>query len=99
MSSGLPTRSWPPSCWRHANARVRRSLEKCVAKVGKSQLKDGSWNIAGTGRLFSEPPCRRRTCKVAKGKGVAVPPVPVEPAGYWRRMVQLCSGQAMTPGG
>ncbi|MDE3159976.1 MAG: hypothetical protein KGM92_14510 [Acidobacteriota bacterium] len=30
-----------------ANARVRRSLEKCVAKVEKGQLKDGSWNIAG----------------------------------------------------
>ncbi len=30
-----------------ANARVRRNLEKCVAKVEKGQLKDGSWNIAG----------------------------------------------------
>src|SRR5258706_8575640 len=30
-----------------ANARVRRSLEKCVAKVEKNQLKDGSWNMAG----------------------------------------------------
>jgi len=30
-----------------ANARVRRGLEKCVAKVEKGQLKDGSWNIAG----------------------------------------------------
>jgi hypothetical protein len=30
-----------------ANARVRQSLEKCVAKVEKSQLKDGSWNLAG----------------------------------------------------
>src|SRR6516162_10521925 len=29
-----------------ANARVRRSLQKCVAKVEKNQLKDGSWNIA-----------------------------------------------------
>ena len=30
-----------------ANARVRQSLEKCVAKIEKNQLKDGSWNIAG----------------------------------------------------
>jgi hypothetical protein len=30
-----------------ANARVRRNLEKCVAKVEKGQLRDGSWNIAG----------------------------------------------------
>ena len=36
-----------------ANARVRQSLEKCVAKVEKNQLKDGSWNIAGGWRHFS----------------------------------------------
>ena len=30
-----------------ANARVRHSLRTCVAKIEKSQLKDGSWNIAG----------------------------------------------------
>ena len=30
-----------------ANTRVRQSLQKCVAKIEKNQLKDGSWNIAG----------------------------------------------------
>src|SRR3954452_6654936 len=30
-----------------ANARVRHGLEKCVAKIEKNQLKDGSWNISG----------------------------------------------------
>src|SRR5262249_27958941 len=30
-----------------ANARVRRSLQKCIGKIESSQLKDGSWNIAG----------------------------------------------------
>src|SRR5262249_11117470 len=30
-----------------ANARVRKALQKCVAKIEKNQLKDGSWNIAG----------------------------------------------------
>src|SRR5580704_9321131 len=29
------------------NARVRQDLQKCVAKIEKSQLQDGSWNIAG----------------------------------------------------
>ena len=29
------------------NARVRRALEKCVAKIERNQQKDGSWNIAG----------------------------------------------------
>lgn len=30
-----------------SNARVRSGLQKCVAKIEKNQLKDGSWNIAG----------------------------------------------------
>src|SRR5215467_11976032 len=29
------------------NARVRKGLEKCVAKIERNQLSDGSWNIAG----------------------------------------------------
>ncbi len=28
-------------------SRVRKGLEKCVAKIEQNQLKDGSWNIAG----------------------------------------------------
>src|SRR5262245_23252042 len=28
-------------------ARARKGLEKCVAKIERNQLKDGSWNIAG----------------------------------------------------
>src|SRR5215475_7058816 len=32
---------------RSNNARVRKGLEKCVAKIERNQLKDGSWNIAG----------------------------------------------------
>ena len=30
-----------------ANSRVRTDLQKCVAKIEKNQLKDGSWNVAG----------------------------------------------------
>ena len=30
-----------------ANLRVRQSLQKCIAKIEKNQLQDGSWNIAG----------------------------------------------------
>jgi hypothetical protein len=30
-----------------ANGRVRTDLQKCVAKIEKNQLKDGSWNVAG----------------------------------------------------
>lgn len=60
-----------------ANSRVRRNLEKCVAKVEKSQLKDGSWNIAGAwapilGTLFTTPWRRRRGR--ARGRSDSGPP-------------------------
>src|SRR5262244_1253359 len=29
------------------NARIRKGLEKCVAKIEQNQQKDGSWNVAG----------------------------------------------------
>lgn len=30
-----------------SKARARRGLEKCVAKIERNQMKDGSWNIGG----------------------------------------------------
>ncbi len=30
-----------------ANTRIRKGLEKCVAKIQKNQTKDGSWNVGG----------------------------------------------------
>ena len=56
-----------------ADARVRRSLEKCVAKVEKSQLKDGSWNIAGGWAPILGTSMASQSLYVAKAKGVAVP--------------------------
>jgi hypothetical protein len=56
-----------------ANARVRRSLEKCVAKVEKGQLKDGSWNIAGGWAPILGTSMASQSLFVASGKGVAVP--------------------------
>jgi Squalene-hopene cyclase C-terminal domain/Prenyltransferase and squalene oxidase repeat len=29
------------------NARVRKGLEKCVAKIERNQMNDGSWNVGG----------------------------------------------------
>ena len=55
-----------------ANARVRRSLEKCVAKVEKNQLKDGSWNIAGGWAPILGTSMASQGLYVAKAKGVAV---------------------------
>jgi hypothetical protein len=55
-----------------ANARVRKSLEKCVAKVEKSQLKDGSWNIAGGWAPILGTSMASQSLYIANGKGVAV---------------------------
>jgi hypothetical protein len=55
-----------------ANARVRQSLEKCVAKVEKSQLKDGSWNIAGGWAPILGTSLASQSLYVAKAKGVPV---------------------------
>jgi len=54
------------------NARVRTSLEKCVAKVEKSQLKDGSWNIAGGWAPILGTSMASQSLYVANSKGVAV---------------------------
>lgn len=54
------------------NARVRTSLQKCVAKVEKSQLKDGSWNIAGGWAPILGTSMASQSLFVANSKGVAV---------------------------
>jgi hypothetical protein len=55
-----------------ANARVRKSLEKCVAKVEKNQLKDGSWNVAGGWAPILGTSLASQSLYVAKEKGVKV---------------------------
>jgi hypothetical protein len=54
------------------NARVRKSLEKCVAKVEKNQLKDGSWNVAGGWAPILGTSLASQSLYVAKEKGVKV---------------------------
>lgn len=56
------------------NARVRQNLQKCVAKVEKSQLKDGSWNIAGGWAPILGTSLASQSLYVANSKGVAVAP-------------------------
>jgi hypothetical protein len=55
-----------------ANAHVRRALQKCVAKIEKNQLKDGSWNIAGGWAPILGTSMASRSLYVAQQKGVAV---------------------------
>jgi hypothetical protein len=55
-----------------ANARVRASLQKCVAKIEKNQLKDGSWNLAGGWAPVLGTSVASRSLYVAKTKGLEV---------------------------
>ena len=54
------------------NARVRQDLQKCVTKIEKSQLKDGSWNIAGGWAPILGTSMASRSLFIAQQKGVAV---------------------------
>jgi hypothetical protein len=54
------------------NARVRKDLQKCVAKIEKNQLKDGSWNISGGWAPILGTSMASRSLFVAQQKGVAV---------------------------
>lgn len=55
-----------------ANLRVRQSLQKCVAKIEKNQLQDGSWNIAGGWAPILGTSVASRGLYLAQQKGVAV---------------------------
>jgi Squalene-hopene cyclase C-terminal domain/Prenyltransferase and squalene oxidase repeat len=54
------------------NARIRHSLQKCVAKIEKNQLKDGSWNVGGGWAPILGTSMASRSLFIAQGKGVAV---------------------------
>ena len=55
-----------------ANARVRRALEKCVAKIEANQQKDGSWNISGGWAPILGTSLASRSLFEAKARGVRV---------------------------
>ena len=54
------------------NARVRRALEKCVAKIERNQQKDGSWNIAGGWAPILGTSMASRSLFEAAQKGVKI---------------------------
>ncbi len=54
------------------NARVRKALQKTVAKIEKHQQSDGSWNIAGGWAPVLGTSIASRSLFEAKNKGVAV---------------------------
>jgi Prenyltransferase and squalene oxidase repeat len=54
-----------------SNARVRENLQKCVAKIEKNQLKDGSWNIAGGWAPVLGTSMASQSLAIAQAKGAA----------------------------
>ena len=56
-----------------ADARVRRDLQKCVAKIENNQLKDGSWNISGGWAPVLGTSMASQSLAIAQAKGAANP--------------------------
>jgi hypothetical protein len=54
------------------NARVRRALEKCVAKIQSNQQRDGSWNVGGGWAPILGTSMASRSLYEAQQKGVIV---------------------------
>lgn len=54
------------------NVRIRRGLEKCVAKIERNQTKDGSWNVGGGWAPLLGTSMASRSLYQAQQKGVAV---------------------------
>ena len=55
-----------------ANTRIRSGLEKCVAKIQRNQMKDGSWNTGGGWAPLLGTSLASRSLFAAGQKGVAV---------------------------
>jgi hypothetical protein len=54
------------------NARVRKGLEKCVAKIERNQKSDGSWNVGGGWAPVLGTSLASRSLYEAQQKGVKV---------------------------
>lgn len=55
-----------------SNVRIRKGLEKCVAKIELNQTKDGNWNIGGGWAPLLGTSMASRSLYAAQQKGVAV---------------------------
>lgn len=82
-----------------ANAHVRQALQKCVAKIEKNQLKDGSWNLAGGWAPILGTSMASQSLNVAKSKGVAVSDVAMAKVQDYTTSAQVsAASQAAGPG-
>ncbi len=84
----------------NSNARVRLALQKCVDKIEKNQLKDGSWNIAGGWAPVLGTSMASRSLFVAQQKGARVETAVVDRAAvYAKQQAGVGSGVGAGVGG
>ena len=57
---------------KESNVRIRSGLEKCIAKIERNQMKDGSWNVGGGWAPLLGTSLASRSLYEASNKGVAV---------------------------
>jgi hypothetical protein len=81
------------------NVRVRRALEKCVAKIEKNQLKDGSWNISGGWAPILGTSLASQSLDMARAKGVAVAPKTLASVEQYTKMAASAPAPGGTGGG
>ena len=81
-----------------ANARVRRSLQKCVAKIEKNQLKDGSWNIAGGWAPILGTSLASQSLYLAQQKGAASAQMAMVSVEEYTKLTAVPSAAAMPAG-
>jgi hypothetical protein len=77
-----------------ANAQVRQSLQKCVAKIEKNQLKDGSWNVAGGWAPILGTSMASQSLFKAQQKGVPVSQMAMARVDEFTRLEQFAKLQA-----
>jgi hypothetical protein len=78
-----------------ANAHVRQGLQKCVAKIEKNQLKDGSWNIAGGWAPILGTSMASHSLFKAQQKGVAVSQMAMAKVDEFTRLAQFAKLQSL----
>jgi hypothetical protein len=76
-----------------ANAHVRQGLQKCVAKIEKNQLKDGSWNIAGGWAPILGTSMASQSLFQAQQKGVVVSQMAMAKVDEFTRLEQFAKMQ------
>jgi Squalene-hopene cyclase C-terminal domain/Prenyltransferase and squalene oxidase repeat len=82
-----------------ANARVRQDLQKCVAKIEKNQLQDGSWNIAGAWAPIFGTSLASQSLNMAMAKGVAVKPMAMAKVQEYTQKTASAGGVGSGSGG